>query len=105
MIVEKPFGKDSESSAELSEHLAGLFKEEEIYRIDHYLGKEMVQNLLVLRLGSFHCTLYSADLFPCSSCVQICQLHFPAHLESQQHLLGDHHLQGAIWYHGAWRVL
>lgn len=49
MIVEKPFGKDSESSAELSEHLAGLFSEEEIYRIDHYLGKEMVQNLLVLR--------------------------------------------------------
>ena len=51
MIVEKPFGKDSESSAELSEHLAGLFKEEEIYRIDHYLGKEMVQNLLVLRFA------------------------------------------------------
>lgn len=49
VIVEKPFGKDSESSAELSEHLAGLFKEEEIYRIDHYLGKEMVQNLLLLR--------------------------------------------------------
>ena len=49
MIVEKPFGKDSESSATLSRHLAGLFKEEEIYRIDHYLGKEMVQNLLLLR--------------------------------------------------------
>ena len=49
VIVEKPFGKDSESSAKLSEHLSGLFKEEEIYRIDHYLGKEMVQNLLVLR--------------------------------------------------------
>ena len=49
VIVEKPFGKDSDSSAELSRHLAGLFKEEEIYRIDHYLGKEMVQNLMVLR--------------------------------------------------------
>ena len=49
VIVEKPFGKDSESSEKLSKHLAGLFKEEEIYRIDHYLGKEMVQNLLVLR--------------------------------------------------------
>ena len=48
-MVEKPFGKDSESSAKLSEHLSGLFKEEVIYRIDHYLGKEMVQNLLVLR--------------------------------------------------------
>ena len=49
MIVEKPFGKDSASSAELSEHLSGLFKEEEIYRIDHYLGKEMVQNLMIMR--------------------------------------------------------
>ena len=54
VIVEKPFGKDSASSAELSEHLAGLFKEEEIYRIDHYLGKEMVQNLLVLRYVDTH---------------------------------------------------
>ena len=49
--MEKPFGKDSASSAELSTHLSGLFTEEEIYRIDHYLGKEMVQNLLVLRWG------------------------------------------------------
>ena len=57
MIVEKPFGKDSDSSAELSTHLASLFKEEEIYRIDHYLGKEMVQNLLVLRYGQpTYCT-------------------------------------------------
>ena len=47
--MEKPFGKDSASSAELSEHLASLFQEEEIYRIDHYLGKEMVQNLMVMR--------------------------------------------------------
>ena len=49
VIVEKPFGKDLESSDKLSKHLASLFREEEIYRIDHYLGKEMVQNLLVLR--------------------------------------------------------
>lgn len=49
VIIEKPFGKDSDSSAKLSAHLAGLFKEEEIYRIDHYLGKEMVQNLMSLR--------------------------------------------------------
>lgn len=38
-----------ESSEHLSNHLASLFREEEIYRIDHYLGKEMVQNLMVLR--------------------------------------------------------
>lgn len=47
--MEKPFGKDLESSEKLSSHLSKLFKEEEIYRIDHYLGKEMVQNLMVLR--------------------------------------------------------
>jgi len=52
VIVEKPFGKDSESSAKLSNHLSSLFKEEEIYRIDHYLGKEMVQNLITLRFGN-----------------------------------------------------
>jgi len=49
LIIEKPFGHDLESSAKLSRHLAALFTEEEIYRIDHYLGKEMVQNLMVLR--------------------------------------------------------
>ena len=47
--MEKPFGKDFESSADLSSHIAGVFSEEQIYRIDHYLGKEMVQNLMVLR--------------------------------------------------------
>ncbi|XP_070567072.1 glucose-6-phosphate 1-dehydrogenase-like [Ptychodera flava] len=52
VIVEKPFGKDSESSAKLSNHLSSLFSEEEIYRIDHYLGKEMVQNLMILRFGN-----------------------------------------------------
>jgi glucose-6-phosphate 1-dehydrogenase len=52
VIVEKPFGKDSESSATLSNHLSSLFKEEQLYRIDHYLGKEMVQNLMTIRFGN-----------------------------------------------------
>eukprot|EP01135_Chromosphaera_perkinsii_P003170 Nk52_evm59s236 gene=Nk52_evmTU59s236 len=52
IVVEKPFGKDAESSALLSNHLSSLFAEEQIYRIDHYLGKEMVQNLLVIRFGN-----------------------------------------------------
>ncbi|CAF0999969.1 unnamed protein product [Brachionus calyciflorus] len=52
VIVEKPFGKDSKSSSELSTHLSKLFTEEQIYRIDHYLGKEMVQNLIVLRFAN-----------------------------------------------------
>jgi len=52
VIIEKPFGRDSASSADLSDHLQKLFKEEQLYRIDHYLGKEMVQNLLSLRFGN-----------------------------------------------------
>ncbi|XP_054636641.1 glucose-6-phosphate 1-dehydrogenase-like isoform X2 [Dunckerocampus dactyliophorus] len=52
LIMEKPFGRDLQSSQELSAHLACLFKEDQIYRIDHYLGKEMVQNLMVLRFGN-----------------------------------------------------
>lgn len=51
-VLEKPFGRDAESSAELSRKLSKLFDEEEVYRIDHYLGKEMVQNLLVLRFAN-----------------------------------------------------
>ncbi|KAL4655489.1 glucose-6-phosphate 1-dehydrogenase-like [Arapaima gigas] len=52
VIVEKPFGHDLQSSEELSAHLSALFTEDQIYRIDHYLGKEMVQNLMVLRFGN-----------------------------------------------------
>lgn len=52
VIVEKPFGKDLESSNALSKHISKFYKEEEIYRIDHYLGKEMVQNIIVLRFAN-----------------------------------------------------
>ncbi|CAF1150233.1 unnamed protein product [Adineta ricciae] len=52
LIVEKPFGKDLESSNKLSEHLNKFYSEEELYRIDHYLGKEMVQNIIVLRFSN-----------------------------------------------------
>ncbi|ABN68020.2 Glucose-6-phosphate 1-dehydrogenase [Scheffersomyces stipitis CBS 6054] len=52
IIVEKPFGHDLESSRQLQKDLSPLFTEEELYRIDHYLGKEMVKNLLVLRFGN-----------------------------------------------------
>lgn len=51
IIVEKPFGRDLQSSDQLSNHISSLFREDQIYRIDHYLGKEMVQNLMVLRCG------------------------------------------------------
>ncbi|GJP50614.1 hypothetical protein CLOM_g9757 [Closterium sp. NIES-68] len=52
VIVEKPFGRDLESAEALSSELGALFTEDEIYRIDHYLGKEVVQNLLVMRFAN-----------------------------------------------------
>ncbi|MCJ1330952.1 Glucose-6-phosphate 1-dehydrogenase [Thelotrema lepadinum] len=52
VIIEKPFGKDLASSRELQRSLDPIWKEEEIFRIDHYLGKEMVKNMLVLRFGN-----------------------------------------------------
>lgn len=52
VIVEKPFGRDSESSANLTHSLKKYLKEEQIFRIDHYLGKEQVENLSVLRFSN-----------------------------------------------------
>ena len=52
LIVEKPFGHDLESARELNNLLWAHFEEKEIFRIDHYLGKETVQNMLVLRFAN-----------------------------------------------------
>ncbi len=52
VIVEKPFGKDLKSAEELDILLSKLFKEEQIYRIDHYLAKEMLQNILTFRFAN-----------------------------------------------------
>ena len=52
LVVEKPFGHDLASARELSERLHGVFSESGIYRIDHYLGKETVQNILAFRFGN-----------------------------------------------------
>lgn len=52
LIVEKPFGYDLESGIELNRQLHAAFNENQIYRIDHYLGKETVQNLLVMRFSN-----------------------------------------------------
>ena len=52
IIVEKPFGHDLESARALNKTLAAVFDESQIYRIDHYLGKETVQNLLVFRFAN-----------------------------------------------------
>ena len=52
IVVEKPFGHDLESARELNRTLASHFDESQIYRIDHYLGKETVQNLMAVRFGN-----------------------------------------------------
>ncbi|HET7520882.1 MAG TPA: glucose-6-phosphate dehydrogenase [Candidatus Limnocylindria bacterium] len=52
VIVEKPFGFDLESARMLNRELRQVFDEEQVYRIDHYLGKETVQNLAVFRFGN-----------------------------------------------------
>lgn len=52
VVLEKPLGKDYDSALEINEGVGQVFAEDKIYRIDHYLGKETVQNLLVLRFGN-----------------------------------------------------
>lgn len=52
IIIEKPFGQNLQSAKELSETISKYFSEEQIYRIDHYLGKETVQNIFAFRFGN-----------------------------------------------------
>ena len=52
LIVEKPFGTNLETARQLNKNLLHYFKEDQIYRIDHYLGKETVQNMLVTRFSN-----------------------------------------------------
>ena len=52
LVVEKPFGHDRESAVALNESLGKCFHEDQIYRIDHFLGKETVQNLMAVRFGN-----------------------------------------------------
>lgn len=52
VVIEKPFGHDLESSQALQRELAPVWHEHELYRIDHYLGKEMVKNILPFRFGN-----------------------------------------------------
>ena len=52
IVVEKPFGRDLDSARALNKTLRDHFREEQIYRIDHYLGKETVQNLMAVRFGN-----------------------------------------------------
>ncbi len=52
VIIEKPFGRDLDSARELNQQIRTVLTESQIYRIDHYLGKETVQNILVFRFGN-----------------------------------------------------
>ncbi|MGH7283017.1 MAG: glucose-6-phosphate dehydrogenase, partial [Polyangiaceae bacterium] len=52
VVFEKPFGHDLASATELNDTIRGVFREDQVYRIDHYLGKETVQNLLVFRFAN-----------------------------------------------------
>jgi glucose-6-phosphate 1-dehydrogenase len=52
IIIEKPFGRDLASARALNREVSAVFQEEQVYRIDHYLGKETVQNLLVFRFAN-----------------------------------------------------
>jgi glucose-6-phosphate 1-dehydrogenase len=52
IIIEKPFGRDLRSARDLNRLIASVFEEGQVYRIDHYLGKETVQNILVLRFAN-----------------------------------------------------
>jgi glucose-6-phosphate 1-dehydrogenase len=52
LVVEKPFGHDLRSAQELNQLVTSVFREEQVYRIDHYLGKETVQNILALRFAN-----------------------------------------------------
>ena len=52
IVIEKPFGRDLESAVRLNREVGKVFREKQVYRIDHYLGKETVRNLLVFRFGN-----------------------------------------------------
>jgi glucose-6-phosphate 1-dehydrogenase len=52
IIVEKPFGRDYDSARKLNREMLRVFRESQVYRIDHYLGKETVRNLMVFRFGN-----------------------------------------------------
>lgn len=52
LVIEKPFGRDLKSAHELNDSIHEVFQESQVYRIDHYLGKETVQNLLVFRFAN-----------------------------------------------------
>lgn len=69
LIIEKPFGRDLKSCKQLLTTLSDNFLEENLYRIDHYLGKEMIQNLLIMRFSNlWYERLFNRD---CVECIKL----------------------------------
>ena len=68
VVIEKPFGTDLASARALNQELLGILKEDQIFRIDHYLGKETVQNIMVLRFRQWiiRADLESRSYRPCA---------------------------------------
>ncbi len=62
IIVEKPFGRDLDGMRALNEQVLKVFREDQVYRIDHYLGKETVQNIMVLRFANGILSLSGTDV-------------------------------------------
>ena len=102
--VEKPFGKDLQSSRDLQKALEPDWKEEEIFRIDHYLGKEMVKNLLILRFGNefFGATWNRNHIDNVQVRTATALLNFGWRMRAY---VGIDHLQRAIRNRRSWRLL
>lgn len=70
VVLEKPFGESLEAAAALNEKMEAFFSPDHIYRIDHYLGKEMVRNIQTIRFANLFSAMYgmrsisSASRFP-----------------------------------------
>ena len=62
LIVEKPFGTDLETASQLNKELEETFDEEQIFRIDHYLGKEMIQNIFAIRFGNLILIIFGTEI-------------------------------------------
>jgi glucose-6-phosphate 1-dehydrogenase len=97
--VEKPFGKDLASSRELQRALAPDWSEDELFRIDHYLGKEMVKNILILRFGNeFFGATWNRNHI---DNIQVRQ----TRLVKSARLTFPDHIQGAIRHRRPWWLL
>ena len=88
VIVEKPFGRDSESFAQLEAELSTFLSEEQMYRIDHYLGKELIENLTVRGGGPLpsRAVCGENDMQPLTGACMCCSLRLAPHATLLVHI-------------------